>query len=84
MYSFPSVISSSPGDHPQGRRFSATGGARRKRRTLVVDLEVEVADGVRVAESLGEVLEEDASHASSCLPGSDAVLTIATMQLQER
>ena len=63
---FPDVISSRPGDHPQRRRLSAAGRADEDHELAVLDLEVEIGDGLRpVGIDLRELLEGDLRHAIS-------------------
>ena len=54
-----------PGEHSQGGRLSATGRADEDEELAVGDLDVQVGDGGRLVEALGDVLEGDRGHQTS-------------------
>ena len=57
------------GHHAQRRGLAAARGAEQREELALLDLEVEVVHGHRVAEALGHALEADRAHAPS-LPSS--------------
>ena len=51
------------GDHAHGRRLAAAGGTEEDEKLLVLDLEIEIADGDEIPEFLGDAIEAYIGHA---------------------
>ena len=48
------------GDEAEGRRLAAAGGAEQREELSLANLEIELPDGLDVAEALAETLQRDA------------------------